>query len=125
VRIIGRLAGCVAVAFFVVAGAASAEDDFPLTGDYTQNVPCKGDGTDAREVKVKISPQQIDSKVAVCTFLDTKREGSRIDAHVQCQFPRGRRDLQDPAGPFGRICRSRQELQRDPLSLPAVTAADC
>jgi hypothetical protein len=89
VRIIGRLAGCVAVAFFVVAGAASAEDDFPLTGDYTQNVPCKGDGTDAREVKVKISPQQIDSKVAVCTFLDTKREGSRIDAHVQCQFPRG------------------------------------
>ena len=88
-RIIGRLAGCVAVAFFVAAAAASAEDDFPLTGDYTQNVPCKGDGTDAREVKVKISPQQIDSKVAVCTFLDTKREGSRIDAHVQCQFPRG------------------------------------
>jgi hypothetical protein len=89
VRIIGRLAGCIAVAFFVAAGAASAEDDFPLTGDYTQNVPCKGDGTDAREVKVKISAQQIDSKVAVCTFLDTKREGSRIDAHVQCQFPRG------------------------------------
>ncbi len=88
-RIIGRLAGGVAVAFFVTAGAASAEDDFPLTGDYTQNVPCKGDGTDAREVKVKISPQQIDSKVAVCTFLDTRREGSRIDAHVQCQFPRG------------------------------------
>lgn len=88
-RIIGRLAGCIAVAFFVAASAASAEDDFPLTGDYTQNVPCKGDGTDAREVKVKISPQQIDSKVAVCTFLDTKREGSRIDAHVQCQFPRG------------------------------------
>jgi hypothetical protein len=89
VRTFCRLAGCIAVALFVAAGAASAEDDFPLTGDYTQNVPCKGDGTDAREVKVKISPQQIDSKVAVCTFLDTKREGSRIDAHVQCQFPRG------------------------------------
>jgi hypothetical protein len=89
VRTFCRLAGCIAVALFAAASAASAEDDFPLTGDYTQNVPCKGDGTDAREVKVKISPQQIDSKVAVCTFLDTKREGSRIDAHVQCQFPRG------------------------------------
>ena len=88
-RIIGRLAGCVAVVFFVAVGAASAEDDFPLTGEYTQNVPCKGDGTDARELKVKISPQQIDSHVAVCTFLDTKRDGTRINAHVQCQFPRG------------------------------------
>lgn len=88
-RIIGRLAGCVAVVFFVDVGAASAEDDFPLTGEYTQNVPCKGDGTDARELKVKISPQQIDSHVAVCTFLDTKRDGTRINAHVQCQFPRG------------------------------------
>ena len=84
-----RLAGCVAVLFFAVVGAASAEDDFPLTGDYTQNVPCKGDGTDASELKVKISPQKIDSRVAVCTFLDTKREGDRISAHVQCQFPRG------------------------------------
>lgn len=88
-RVICRRAGCVAVVFFAAVGAASAEDDFPLTGDYTQNVPCKGDGTDASELKVKISPQQIDSHVAVCTFLDTKREGARINAHVQCQFPRG------------------------------------
>ena len=88
-RAIRRLAGCVAVVFLAAVGAASAEDDFPLTGDYTQNVPCKGDGTDAVEVKVKISPQKIDSHVAVCTFLDTKREGDRISAHVQCQFPRG------------------------------------
>ncbi|MGA8413978.1 MAG: hypothetical protein WB756_19635, partial [Xanthobacteraceae bacterium] len=64
-RIIGRLAGWIAVVFFVAVGAASAEDDFPLSGEYTQNVPCKGDGTDARELKVKISPQQIDSHVAV------------------------------------------------------------
>ena len=62
--IIHRLAGCIAAVFFVASGAAFAEDDFPLTGDYTQNVPCKGDGTDARDLKVKISPQQIDSKVA-------------------------------------------------------------
>ena len=88
-RVIWRLAGCVAVVSLVAVGAASAEDDFPLTGDYTQNVPCKGDGTDAAEIKVKISPQKIDSHVAVCTFLDTKRDGDRINAHVQCQFPRG------------------------------------
>ena len=88
-RVIRRLAGFVAVVSLVAVGAASAEDDFPLTGDYTQNVPCKGDGTDAAEIKVKISPQKIDSHVAVCTFLDTKRDGDRINAHVQCQFPRG------------------------------------
>lgn len=88
-RVIRRLAGSVAVVSLVAVGVASAEDDFPLTGDYTQNVPCKGDGTDASELKVKISPQKIDSHVAVCTFLDTKRDGDRINAHVQCQFPRG------------------------------------
>jgi hypothetical protein len=89
VRVIRRLAGCVAVILLAATGGGSAEEDFPLTGDYTQNVPCKGDGTDARELKVKISPQQIDSHVAVCTFLDVKRDGARIVAHVQCQFPRG------------------------------------
>lgn len=89
VKLSHRVAGCVAVALIAGAGAASAEDDFPLTGSYTQNVPCKGDGTDPSELKVKISPQEIDSHVAVCTFLNTKHDGNSVKAHVQCQFPRG------------------------------------
>jgi hypothetical protein len=71
------------------AGAAAAADDFPLTGSYTQNVPCKGDGSGQREVQVRISPQEIDSHAGVCTFIDTRRDGSSINAHVQCRFAAG------------------------------------
>ena len=71
------------------ASAAPAGEDFPLTGNYTQNVPCKGDGSDPAELQVKISAQEIDSKVGVCTFLDTKRNGKSINAHVECRFPAG------------------------------------
>jgi hypothetical protein len=71
------------------AGAASAGDDFPLTGRYTQNVPCKGDGSDPVAVQVKISPKEIVSNVGVCTILDTKRAGGSITAHVECHFPSG------------------------------------
>lgn len=88
-KFIYPLAGCITLALVAAAGAAPAADDFPLTGSYTQNVPCKGDGSDAAEVQVKISPQEIDSKVGVCTFLDTKQDGTSIDAHVECHFPAG------------------------------------
>jgi hypothetical protein len=69
--------------------AALAEDDFPLTGKYTQNVPCKGDGTDAAATKVTISPQEIVSNVGVCTILDMKRDGDSMLLHVECKFAGG------------------------------------
>lgn len=78
-------------ALFAGAGlaAALAQGDFPITGNYTQNVACKGDGTDPVAVRVKITPQEIDSNVGVCTILDTKQEGGTITAHVECKFPAG------------------------------------
>ena len=39
--------------------------------------------------KVKISTQQINSKVGVCKFLDAKADGNRLNTHVECQFPAG------------------------------------
>jgi len=39
-----------AAAFFVTALA----DDFPLVGNYTQNVACKGDGSDQPSARVTI-----------------------------------------------------------------------
>lgn len=77
------------VSVTAIARAALADDDFPLAGDYTQNVACKGDGTDADTAKVKISPQEIVSNIGVCTILDTKRNGDSIFAHVECKFPSG------------------------------------
>ena len=90
-KIIRPAAGCgiLVLAALTVATAAIADDDFPLTGDYTQNVACKGDGTDAETAKVEISPQEIVSNIGVCTILDTKHNGNSIFAHVECKFPSG------------------------------------
>jgi len=71
------------------SGLALAEDDFPLTGNYTQNVPCKGDGSDPAAVQVKISPQEIVSNVGVCTILNTKTEGTTVSVHVECKLAAG------------------------------------
>jgi hypothetical protein len=88
-KFIYPLVGCLSLALTAGANAASLTDDFWLLGNYTQNVPCKGDGSDPAEVRVKISTQEIDSKVGVCTFLDTKADGNSVTAHVECQFPAG------------------------------------
>jgi hypothetical protein len=88
-KTIHPLAGCIVIATFIGCSAAPAADEFVLSGSYTQNVPCKGDGSDPNELKVKISPEEIDSHVGVCMFLGTKRDGSSIDAHVECKFPTG------------------------------------
>jgi hypothetical protein len=84
-------AGCIALMMAAVlnSAAAVAGDDFPLTGNYTQNVACKGDGSDPQFAKVTISPQEIVSNVGVCTILDTKKDGDSIFAHVECKFPSG------------------------------------
>ena len=82
--------GAAALAVVACGGAAiAADDNFPLTGNYTQNVTCKGDGSDPVAVRVKISPQEIVSNVGVCTFIDTNRDGDTISARVECKFASG------------------------------------
>jgi hypothetical protein len=90
-NIIRPIAGCLVLAMTGVGmtHAASAADDFPLTGDYTQNVACKGDGSDPTAAKVTISPEEIVSNVGVCTILDKKQDGQSISAHVECKLAGG------------------------------------
>lgn len=85
------LAGCVLLVATGISGAAGAAagDDFPIAGNYTQNVACKGDGTDAATAKVTISSQEIVSNVGVCTILSSKKDGNSYNAHVECKFPSG------------------------------------
>jgi hypothetical protein len=78
-----------AVVASALSGSAIAADDFPLAGNYTQNVACKGDGTDPAAVKVSISPQEIVSNVGVCTVLDIKKNPDNYFAHVECKFAGG------------------------------------
>jgi hypothetical protein len=90
-KIIYPLIGCVTLALTATATADAGKlaDDFWLLGNFTQNVPCKGDGTDPEELKVKITTNEIDSKVGVCKFLDAKPDGKSVNTHVECQFPAG------------------------------------
>ena len=83
--------GCVVLALCAITGAAAAlaDDDFPLAGNYTQNVPCKGDGSDPQALQVKISPQEIVSNVGVCAVLNTKRDGDTFTEHVECKLAGG------------------------------------
>jgi hypothetical protein len=76
----------ISLALTASVGAAPAGDDFPLSGNYTQNVPCKGDGSDPAKLQVKISAHEIDSKVGVCTILRTERDGKSVNAQLECQF---------------------------------------
>jgi hypothetical protein len=78
-----------ALAVIAGGGAAFAQDVSPLVGNYTQNVPCKGDGSDPVAVQVKISAKEIVSNVGVCTILDLKQDGSTTIVHVECHFPAG------------------------------------
>lgn len=90
-KIIPPLAGGILFAFVGVAisGTAVAADDFALAGNYTQNVACKGDGSDPATAKVTISAQEIVSNVGVCTILDSKKDGDSYFEHVECKFPSG------------------------------------
>jgi len=89
VRFARLIVGSVTVAVGAVLFGAALADDFPLVGNYTQNVACKGDGSDQAIAKVTISPQEIISNVGVCTILDKKTNGSSISAHVECKFAGG------------------------------------
>jgi hypothetical protein len=71
------------------AGSNSLSPDFWLLGEFTQNAPCKGDGTDPAELKARISTDKIESKIGVCKFLDAQPESNRVKAHALCQFPDG------------------------------------
>jgi hypothetical protein len=88
---VGKLSVILVLASAAVlsTACAAAADDFPLTGNYTQNAACKGDGTDPAAIKVKISAQEIVSNVGVCTILDTKPEGKGLTAHVECKLAGG------------------------------------
>lgn len=83
------LIGSVILALSAVANADPLAQDFWLLGEYTQNVPCKGDGTDPADIKVKVTTQEIDSKVGVCKFLDATPEGQSVNTHVECEFAAG------------------------------------
>ena len=79
----------IAAAAAMAGAGTAAADDFPLTGNYTQNVACKGDGSDPVAVQVKISPKEIVSNVGTCTIIDSTHDGDTYTVRVECKFASG------------------------------------
>jgi hypothetical protein len=79
--------------FVLASGAANSaglsEKSSWLLGNFTQNAPCKGDGSDPAELKVRIAADQIQSKSGICNFLSVTPEPNRIKANMECHFPAG------------------------------------
>jgi hypothetical protein len=79
----------VALATLATASTSSGEDEFPLVGTYSENQPCKANGSDASAVRVKITSSEIDSALGLSTILQNKREGNTFAVHVDCKGPGG------------------------------------
>jgi hypothetical protein len=90
-----RVFSFVALATLTTASTSSGEDEFPLVGIYTENQPCKADGSDASVARVKITSSEIDSAFGLCTILENKREGNTFAIHVECKGPGGSQMLGD------------------------------
>ena len=71
------------------AASKLLSSDYWLLGEFTQNAPCKDDGSDPAELRARISTDQIESKAGICKFLHTQAEVNRLKAHALCQFPAG------------------------------------
>jgi hypothetical protein len=69
--------------------AGLSEKSSWLLGNFTQIAPCKGDGSDPPELKVRIATDQIESKSGICKFLAVSLDGNRLKANVECHFPAG------------------------------------
>ena len=107
--------------------AGLSEKSSWLLGKFTQNAPCKGDGTDPAELKVRIAADQIESKSGICNFLSVTPEPNRLKANMECHFPARpliwRCHVYAEGQRHHRCCGPRQQLYRHPLSMPEVTAA--
>jgi hypothetical protein len=73
----------------ITLNGALAADDLPISGNYTQDEPCKGDGSDPDYLKVKITPEQIAYASGVCTIDNRKMDGKKISLRVTCKFISG------------------------------------
>jgi hypothetical protein len=87
--IIAATGGVIALASASADSAGLSETSSWLLGNFTQNAPCKGDGSDPAELKVRIAADQIQSKSGICNFLSVTPEPNRIKANMECHFPAG------------------------------------
>jgi hypothetical protein len=78
-----------AAGLVLTASCALAEGDFPLEGVYTQNEPCRGDGSKQEFLRVKVTPQEVSYAGGNCSIDDKQQDGDKIAMRVTCKFASG------------------------------------
>jgi hypothetical protein len=73
----------------VVLDSALAEDGFPLEGVFTQNEPCRGNGSQQPALVVKITPQDVSYSGGVCSIDNKQQDGDSLSMRVTCKFTSG------------------------------------
>jgi hypothetical protein len=87
---LGAIVGIAVLLATAATSLRAQDDDFPITGTYTENQLCKGDGSDANAPRVKIGPKEIESSVfGLCTIRNRKRDGNKFAVSVECKGPGG------------------------------------
>ena len=125
--IIAATGGIFALTSGALADSTGLSEKSWLLGNFTQNGPCKGDGSDPAELKVRIDTHQIElqerrlhnprrSVGGQSSQGQYRVSFSGWATHWRCHvYPEDQRNHRR-SGP-------RQKLYRNPLSLPEVTAA--
>jgi hypothetical protein len=86
---ISRHALALAAGSLMLAGAAFAQDKFPLEGIYMQTRPCKGDKTDVEALRVRITDRQINFAGGICSIDERRQEDKTVWLRVTCKFKSG------------------------------------
>ena len=86
----------VAISLIVAASAAAlpaSADEPVLTGTYTQNEACKGNGSATPKKLVKINDKDVVSNFGPCTFLSKETTGRTTKAPATCKSQSGEFDV--------------------------------
>jgi hypothetical protein len=61
-----------------------------ISGTYVKDKRCRGDGTDAKPLVVKITPDEISYYDGVCALSERRQDGSKISVRATCKTKKGK-----------------------------------
>ena len=76
-------------ALAIALNSVWAEGDFPIEGIYTQNEPCRGDGSKQEFLRVKITPQDVSYAGGICSIDTRQQDADKLGMKVTCKFKSG------------------------------------
>ena len=78
-----------AAGFAAIWNGAVAAGDYPIDGVFTQNEPCKGNGSGQQFQLVKITPKDVSYSGGICSIDNKEQDGEKLSMQVTCKFTSG------------------------------------